>query len=592
MELPGVVAQGRSQVFETCAQEKQTVSDLVVEHLVALDVDTVFGIPGGATIPFHNSIEKHDKIKFVLTRHEGGAAFMADCYARVSGGIGVCCATTGPGATNLATGIAAAYMDSVPLLVISGMNPIDAWGRGDFQECSPYAGVDTTLMFKSMCKSSEVIVSEKTVQQRLRYAVSTALSGRPGPVHLAIPRDLWSKRVHPEPFDMSRRLPTRPAPSKHCVDEVARLLLTSANPLVIYGSGVSANGLSALFTLCERFSFPILSTPRAKGKGAKNVPDVYMGHVGIAANSLADQFIASNSFDVVLAIGSSLGSYATNSWDLRLVARDTTIQVNIDPTALGRSLPVDIGIVSDAEEFIFMLGTSLENHDCGARTGSRWAWLRDWRGREKWVPPSPSTGRDTDAISPAQIIRAVDDAASENAIVSADSNSILLWATHYFPERPGRRFLSFWGAASMGHATAGAIGVKRAAPNADVIALVGDGCFLMNGTEVATAVALSLPIVWIVNVNAQLGMIHYELRASNTTGCASLGTYDFAGLARSLGAIGIVCNDPNELPTQIRVGLRADRPTVIQVDVDPSLIPPMGMKKEGSARWKAYMESL
>lgn len=592
MDPLGMIAQARDCAHvHVQGDQKQTVADLVVEHLVAAGVEKIFGVPGGATIPFHNSIEKHEKIDFVLARHEGGAAFMADCYARVSGRLGVCCATTGPGATNLVTGVGAAYMDSVPLLVVTGMNPMDTWGRGDFQECTPYLGVDTTLLFKSACKSSELVVSEKTLQHRLRSAITTALSGRPGPVHLAIPRDLWGRRVSREPFHLARHVPSAPAPTQRRVDEVAALLLASTRPLIIYGSGTSADALADLFALCDWFEIPVVSTPRAKGKGVAFFPEVFMGHIGIAANRVADEFIASGTFDVVLIIGSSLGSYATNSWDPRIAATDTMIQVNIDPNALGRTFPADINIVADAGEFASMLNATMGRRRLHSSTKSRAAWLHDWRKREKWVFPAlPVTRRGS--INPAQIIRAVDEVAGDGALILADSNSILLWATHYLPERPRRRFVSFWGAASMGHATAGIVGAKLAAPDADAIAIVGDGCFLMNGTELASAVDLRLPIVWVVNANSQLGMIHYELRASDTTGSATFGVYDFAAFARSVGANGVVCEDSDTLPGLIALGLQSDRPTVIQVDVDPLMIPPMGMKKEGSARWKAYVESL
>jgi acetolactate synthase-1/2/3 large subunit len=571
---------------------KRSIADVVVENLAAAGVDKVFGVPGGAMIPFHTSVEKHAKIDFVLARHEGGAAFMADCYARVTGGLGVCCATTGPGATNLMTGVGAAYMDSIPMLVITGMNPTESWGRGDFQECTPCAGVNTTEMFKSVCKSSEVVISEKTLQQRLRNAITTAVSGRPGPVHLAIPRDLWGRRVTPEPLILSRCIPSPPAPSVRAVERVAKLLLESARPLVIYGGGTSSGALFHLFALCERFDIPIVSTPRGKGRGAHVIPEVYLGHMGIAANSAADDFIADSVFDVIVVVGSSLGSYATNSWDLRFTSARAIIQVNIDPSALGRIIPADIGMVADGGEFAQMLHEAMTALGPHPTSRIRAGWLRKWRSREKWAFPAVASSASRGSISPMEIIRAVDNATGMGAIILADSNSILLWATHFLPERPDRRFISFWGSASMGHATAGVIGAKLAAPQADVVALVGDGCFLMNGTELATAVDLDLCIVWVINANSQLGMIHYELRDSGAVESATLGNYDFAAFARSLGARGIMCDDSAALPRLIVEGLCSRGPTVIQVNVDPDLTPPMGRKKEGSARWKAYVESL
>jgi len=193
-----LVKDNNTEIDKIVSSNKYTVAEIVVQHLINEGVEKIFGIPGGATIPLHVSLEKNAGIDFVLTCHEGGAAFMADCYSRVSGKIGVCCATTGPGATNLMTGVAAAYMDSIPMLVITGMNPTDTWGRGDFQESTPYTGVDTTEMFKSICKLSEIIVSVKTLQYRIRNAIATAKSGRTGPVHLAIPRDFWQTKISPE----------------------------------------------------------------------------------------------------------------------------------------------------------------------------------------------------------------------------------------------------------------------------------------------------------------------------------------------------------------------------------------------------------
>ncbi len=567
----------------------KSVADLVVDHLVEMGVDYVFGIPGGATIPFHNSLEKHPDINFVLTRHEGGAAFMADCYARASGRIGVCCATTGPGATNLATGVAAAYMDSVPMLVITGMNATDTWGRGDFQESSAYGGVDTVQMFRPLCKSSEVIVSEKVLQHRLRTAISTALTGKPGPVHIAVPRDLWGRMVTKEHWDRPRGF--RASPSDNDTQEIAALLLSAERPLIVYGSGTSTSALELLFELSRKHVIPIISTPRGKGKGCSKVTENYLGSMGISANTLVDEFLQANHFDVVVSVGAGFGSYATNSWDASLLRTGTMVQVNVDPRDIGKIFPAHIGVVSDARDFAEKL---LEV--CAARgfpvPESRREWLAGWACRPKWdFPPELHIGRGGKP-SPMEIIRAVDQAVGDRGIVMADSNSILLWATHHLPERNRRRFISMWGWASMGHATAGVVGAKLAAPESDVVALVGDGCFVMNGNEIATAADLSLPIVWVINANEQLGMIHYELRSSGLTRSATLKNHDLLGLARSLEANAVNCDNPERLDVLIRQGLRGVGPTVIQVNVDPGMVPPMGQKKQGTARWKQYVENL
>lgn len=570
-------------------EQKWTVADVVVDYLHAAGATKIFGIPGGATIPFHNSIEKHNHVDFILARHEGGAAFMADCYARVSGKLGVCVATTGPGATNLMTGVGAAYMDSIPMLVITGMNPTDSWGRGDFQECTPVAGVDTTSMFKSMCKLSEIVVSECTLKQRLRNAIATALSGRPGPVHLAIPRDLWGKRIAWEPFELEKHLPRKPAPPEMVVLEVANLLASSRHPLILCGSGTSTEALAHLLDISKTQSIPLVTTPRGKGKGSHSIPETFLGSMGISASPVVDDLIQSCAFDVVLAVGTGFGSYATNSWDPRFLPTEVMIQVNIDPNAIGRVFPADIGIVADSTHFASMLHRRMMGNSPRVWREERFAWLCKWASMDKWPAEPPRTEQEA-RMNPAEIIHAVDKAVNEGGIILADSNSILLWATRYLPERRERRFYGAWGWASMGHMTAGAIGAKLAAPGSDVVALVGDGCFLMNGAEVATAADLGLNIVWIINVNAQLGMIHYELRTSGLVESATLGEYDYVGFARSLGVRAERCDDSRTLLRLIKEGLAATGPTVIQVSVDPQITPPMGMKKEGSAKWKAYLE--
>lgn len=572
--------------------DKKSVADIVVETLLSAGVTKVFGIPGGATIPLHVSMEKQEQIEFILTKHEGGAAFMADCYSRMSGKLGVCCSTTGPGATNLMTGVASAYMDSIPMLVITGMNPTDSWGRGDFQESTPYAGTDTTDMFKSICKHSEIIISEKILQFRLRNAIATAQSGRPGPVHLAIPRDLWSKKISPEYWLPASYLSQPPSASAQDVALTADLLRKSSQPLVLFGSGASADAVSCLMAVCEHLSIPIASTPRAKGKDLIKISSTYIGSIGIAATTCADNLFANNRFDVILTVGAGFGSYATNSWDIALLATKAMIQVNIDPGNIGQSFPVDLGIVADGQQFSEQLFQNVMKFVQDKQVDQRANWLVDYLQDDVWPLPEEYVVNEAGLPSPVEIIRAVDQAVGERGAILSDSNSILLWATHYLPERKGRRFISAWGGASMGHATAGAIGAKLAAPDSDVVAIVGDGCFLMNGNEVATAVDLNLPVVWVINANMQLGMIHYELRAGGCTQSATLSQYDLAAFARSLGAVAEHCKDISQLAGQIAAGFNRTKPTVIQVDVDPEPVPPLGRKKTGSANWKSYITGI
>ena len=566
---------------------RMPLADAVVRFLEDVGIKYVFGLPGGATIPFHTSLEDSDVVEFVLTAHEGGASYMADCYARVSGQMAACCATTGPGATNLLTGIASAKQDSVPMLVLTGMNPIDTWGRGDFQECSPYWHLDTAQMLKSACKMSEVVVSEKSALHRLSCAIATARQGRPGPVHLAIPRDLWTKSVNYSPTQFLSARPHAPAPSQTAVDQAARQLMRAQNPLIIFGSGTGDAALAILLEISEFYAIPIVSTPRAKGTRFETCSKYYLGSMGISASPVVDQLFECTEFDVVLSVGAGMGSYATNTWD-RFAHKDASfIQVNIDPNDIGRNYPCDLGIVSDAQTFAACLQERLKAKPVHSAISSRRAWANIWvSSTDAPIEPRLEDVSDGEGVHPHDIVRAVDVALGETGVVLADSSSILLWATHYLPERPKRRLVTVWGWASMGHVTAGAIGAKLAEPDADVVVLTGDGCFLMNGNEVATAASLNLPIVWVINANTQLGMIHYELRAHEKTRSATLRGHDFVNYARALGAHGVLCKDANDLAALISAGLSKDLPTVIQVETNPHLSPPMGNKKAGGMRWK------
>lgn len=572
--------------------ERISVADAVVRCMAEAGIKHVFGVPGGTTIPLHTSIDDVDEIDFVLTAHEGGASYMADCYARITGRISACCATTGPGATNLLTGIASARQDSVPMLVITGMNPMDTWGRGDFQECSPFWLLDTVKMFSSVCKLSEVVVSEKTVLHRLKNAITTALRGRPGPVHLAIPRDLWSKEIRYEPMDIASLVPHVPAPSLEAMSEVIAKLAVAKHPLIIFGSGATDEAVEALFYVSEIHGIPIVSTPRAKGKWFRAASPYYLGSMGISATPVVDTLFENTDFDFVLSVGAGFGSYATNNWDPLTSGNATMAQVNIDPNEIGRNYPADIGIVSDGAAFAKTLQMQMGTLPTSEQVIERRKWAKTWTPGPRWPLVEFKDDASAQGVHPQNIIRAVDSAVGRGGIILADSSSILLWATHYLPDRAERRFVSVWGWASMGHVTAGAIGAQLADPDAGVVVLTGDGCFLMNGNEISTAVALKQPIVWVVNVNAQLGMIHYELRGPNKTKSATLRRHDFVGFALSLGAHGVCCRDSSKLADLIAQGLKKNLPTVIQVDTDPLPVPPMGNKKVGGARWREHIAGI
>jgi len=376
---------------------------------------------------------------------------------------------------------------------------------------------------------------------------------------------------------------------------VAEVLVNARRPLFVIGSGVSPDAAAEISFVSEKYCIPIVCSPRAKSLFSDHSASFYLGTMGIAACPVADRFLSEVQCDAVVAIGAGMGSYATNSWDPLLRQSGVMIQVNIDASEIGKIYVADIGIVSDAAAFASGLRLALQASEDGlakSRHADRLDWLRPYFTLPKWPFSADIERPVSEYPTPLQVIRAVDRALPHGGILMADSSSMLLWATHHFPETHGRKFIGVWGSASMGHVTAGAVGAKLAAGARAVVALVGDGCFLMNGTDVATAAELKLPIVWIVNVNGQLGMIHYEQRASGLTRSSEIGLCDYTKIAEGLGARGIRCDDTSELPIHIVHGLRSNGPTVIQVNVDPAPTPPLGRKKAGSARWKEYIASI
>lgn len=588
---PGSAADAASDVAgEALGQARRlTVAAAVTEFLADNGVEAVFGVPGGATVPLHAEVEARRRPRFVLTAHEGGASYMADCYARITGKPAACCATTGPGATNLLTGVAAARQDGVPMIVLTGMNPIPTWGRGDFQECSPYWPVRTLPLFEEVCKRSEVIVSEKTLLHRLAVAYADAVSGKPGPVHLAIPRDLWGRTVAYPSGGMRVKPPAAPGADPQMLSEVARLLSIARRPLILLGSGAGEAGAKEAMEVSAEHGIPVVATPRGKCLLHVGSSPYYLGTMGISAHPIVDEFLQKARFDVVIALGVGFGSYATNSWDFAWLSEATVIAVNVEPTDAVRNVRAAYPLQADAGTFATALRRAVTAYRDSALVAARRRWAGEWATKRDRAVGERPAGRK--GIHPRDFVLAVDKVLGPRGVVMADSSSILLWATRWLPDRPGRRFVAVWGWASMGHVTAGAVGTKMAVANMPVVAMVGDGCFLMNGTEVATAAREGLQVIWVVNVNEQLGMIHYELRHSGRIRAATLGGVDVAAVGEALGAKGEWCTTAQQLVEALRRAVRRRGPTVIAASVDPDPVPPMGRKREGSERWaKAVAE--
>jgi len=572
---------------------KITTAGLLLKYLEGEGVRYIFGVPGTTLVPLFAAINNQTAIKPILTKHEEGAAFMADGYARVSGTIGVCYATSGPGATNLVTGVANAYMDSVPLLVITGQVPTSIYGKGTFQD-STKAGIDSVAMFNPLTKFSDCIMSKYKMPETLREAFRIALSGKQGPVHISYPKDIMEAevedtllppktyRVKAEYFD--RRL----------VIDAAEKLVHAKKPAMLVGSGVIAsNATSEILELAEMLNTPVATSPKGKGAFPES-HDLALGVLGFCGSPAAEEYILGD-IDVLLVIGASLNQLTTFSWDPRFMPSDCLIQIDIDPAQVGKNYPVSVALVGDCAtvigEISFRVLRELQEHNINKerpieevikfkqRAGM---FLNEEKIHSQAVPIKPQT-----------LMRELQEIMPRDAIVFADTGNPMCWAVHYLKfEKPN--FFSPFGMATMGYATAAVVGGKLAAPDRPVIALIGDGCFLMNGMEVATAVNHNAPVIWIVFNNAKLGLVHELQKYSlgDKTVATEFNRINCAEVAQGLGAQGFSIERPGELSEVLPKALNRGRPTVIDVTIDADEKPPLDRWVRGASELIARLDYL
>ena len=330
---------------------KMNVADLILKHLEQEGVEYIFGITGAALNPFLAAFNRNPRIKPILTKHEGGAAFMADGYARIKGALGACFATSGPGATNLVTGVATAYTDNIPIVVLTGQVSTTDYGKGTFQD-STRGGVDSVAIFNPITKYSSMILSRFKADDEMREAIRLALTGRRGPVHLSMPKDVLAGEVNfPEAPPLTYRYP-REFFDRRLVIEAAQKLVAARSPALLVGSGAVTSGASeSIRELAEMLGIPVATTPKAKGAFPEDHP-LALGVLGICGSPLAETYIKSADNDLLLVVGASLNQMTTLSWDPRLAPADCLIHINIDPSEIGKNYPTHIPLVGDARTVI------------------------------------------------------------------------------------------------------------------------------------------------------------------------------------------------------------------------------------------------
>jgi|CXWL01.1.fsa_nt_gi acetolactate synthase-1/2/3 large subunit len=568
-----------------------TAVGLLLKYLEAEGTDCIFGIPGGPLMPLYEAIFEGKRIRPILAKHEGGAAFMADGYARVSGRLGLCCTTTGPGATNALTGIACASRDSVPVLILTAQIATAAFGKGAAQESSPL-GIDIVDLYKAVTKASIMLVSPDKISDMIRYLLRRALGGRPGPVHLSLPADMMKRPVPDEAWPRDQYRPQSELFDRRSVREAAGLLLRARRPAILAGYGVHlARGYKELLVLAERLNIPVATTPKAKGVFPEDHP-LSLGVFGLAGSPQADAALLSADTDLLLVVGTSMGEASTHAWDPRLAKDRAFLQIDVDPAEIGKNYPVSVGLVGDAKRVMMELGFELEREAQRVGTAPDLEKRRVAVSEIKRAHPRFIDAASMDDVSvplkPQRVVAELRRALPDDAILFVDIGNVMAWALHYFEvRRPGSFFINM-GFGSMGHGVAAAIGGKLAAPRRPVAALVGDGAFAMNGMEVHTAVENDIPVIWVVQNNGGHGMVHLgetmQFKGKFHTALFNH-QLDIVKMAEGMGALAFKAELPGDVERFVRLALAANRPTVIDARTDVNAFPPAAVRLETLERF-------
>ena len=538
---------------------KLTGARAIIKGLEAQGVQAIFGYPGGANLPIYDELAR-SSIRHILARHEQGAAHMADGYARSTGKTGVCLATSGPGATNLVTGLANAYMDSSPLVAITGQVPRNMIGNDAFQE------VDITGITIPITKHNYLVQEPEQLPHVIEEAFFLASTGRKGPVLIDVPRDVQAEEFAPQQSKYPQLEGYRPTVEGHPgqIKRAAALLKAAQRPLIIAGGGVGlADAGEELLSLAEKAEVPVAYTLMGKAAFPNSHP-LCLGLLGY--HGRIESNTAVQEADVILALGTRFGDRTTGP--LESFARQAKIiHVDIDPAEISKNVPAALPIVGDARRILAQLGEQL-----GEARHPRWIErLRETAAQH------PLKGKLKGVSIPniLHILRGL----VPDALIVTDVGRHQIFTAHYYPVETKRSFVSSGGLGTMGFGVPAAIGAKVGNPERTVIDIAGDGSFLMTCQELAAAVAEQIPIVVLVMNDYCLGMVKQLQDAffgKRYEACRFGRNVDFARLAESMGAFGVKVTREQEIEPAIRDCLACGRPAVADfVLEEPANVYPM-----------------
>lgn len=534
---------------------KKNGASIIIESLIQNGVNTVFGYPGGANIPIYDALYGHQGIRHILTRHEQGAIHAADGFARATGKLGVVFATSGPGATNLVTGLANAYMDSVPLVAITGQVPTHMIGNDSFQEADIY-GITVPIT-----KYNYLVKDVSKMGQIMAEAIHIATTGRPGPVLIDVPKDIQDMSAVYGKYDV--RLPSyKPNVKGNTmqINEAIKAIDIARRPVIYAGGGIiTSSAVKELVSLSKKGNIPVVLTLMALGS-MPSEEDLNLGMVGMHGTKYAN--LAVRECDLLIAIGARFDDRVTGNPDN--FAQDAKIiHIDIDPAEIGKIKQVEIPIVGDAKT---VLGIMTEK----VKSQPRKEWVERIK-KYKSDYPLKYKHSDKKVIKPQQVIEAVNEVTDGDAIFVTDVGQHQMWAAQYLKLKESRTFISSGGLGTMGFGFPASIGAVIGRPEKTVINITGDGSFQMTIQEMATAAHYKLPIKVVLINNGFLGMVRQwqQLFLGKRYSYTDLGeSPDFVKIAEGYGVKGIKIEKPDEVKPALEKALKHDGMVLLDFRVE------------------------
>ena len=536
-----------------------TGSEIIIECLKEQGVDTVFGYPGGTILNVYDALYKHsDEIHHVLTSHEQGASHAADGYARATGRVGVCMATSGPGATNLVTGIATAHMDSIPMVAITANVATGLLGRDSFQE------IDIAGVVMPITKYSMIVKDIHDLAPAIRRAFTIAQSGRPGPVLVDVTKDVTAavtEYTYQEPTPIA---PYTAEMMESDLDQAAKLISEAEKPFIFVGGGAITSGAAEeLRKFAHTINSPV--TDSLMGKGAFSGEDeLYTGMLGMHGTKTSN--LGVTKCDLLITVGARFSDRVTGN-TAKFAQNAKIIQIDVDAAEINKNIKVDCSIIGDVKEVLKELNKKIhpKNHD---------AWVKEVEDMKAKYPLKYNQ----EGLTGPYVIEELYRVTKGDAIVVTDVGQHQMWAAQYYKYKEPRTLITSGGLGTMGYGLGAAIGAKFGRPDKVVVNIAGDGCFRMNMNEVATAARNNLPLVEIVINNHVLGMVRqwqtlfYDHRYSSTILDDKV---DFVKFAESMGAVGIRVTKKEEVGPAIEKAIALNTTVVLdcQIDCDDKVFP-------------------